>query len=145
MLCLTHGFPAGPKARFSAYEPFLEYLEVLEEQGCREEPARTSLPAFLNETLVVASGGYDLPPTREPYELGSLGRSGTTEGNSLSLPKPLQPPEAIYRRVSGTARGRAADQRPGTMTKMCLRYFQGEAMERTLAWAEGECEGFMRS
>ena len=32
-----------------------------------------------------------------------------------------------------------------TLTKMCLRYFQGESMEQTLAWTEGECEGFMRS
>ena len=26
-----------------------------------------------------------------------------------------------------------------TLTKMCLRFHQGEAMEKTLAWAEGEC------
>ncbi len=32
-----------------------------------------------------------------------------------------------------------------TLTKMCVRFYQGEAMEKTLAWAEGECEGFMRS
>jgi hypothetical protein len=32
-----------------------------------------------------------------------------------------------------------------TLTKMCLKYYQGEKMENTLAWAEGECEGFMRS
>ena len=32
-----------------------------------------------------------------------------------------------------------------TQTKMCLRYAQGEPMEKTLAWAEGECEGYMRS
>ncbi len=32
-----------------------------------------------------------------------------------------------------------------TLTKMVLRYAQGEPMEKTLAWAEGECEGFMRS
>ena len=31
------------------------------------------------------------------------------------------------------------------LTKMCLRYHQGETMEKTLAWAEGECEGYMRS
>ena len=31
-----------------------------------------------------------------------------------------------------------------TMPKMCLRYSRGETMEKTLAWAEGECEGFMR-
>jgi len=28
---------------------------------------------------------------------------------------------------------------------MVLRYAQGEPMEKTLAWTEGECEGFMRS
>jgi hypothetical protein len=33
----------------------------------------------------------------------------------------------------------------GLMTKMAVRHFQGEAMEKTLAWAEGELEGFMRS
>jgi hypothetical protein len=32
-----------------------------------------------------------------------------------------------------------------TLTKMCLRYYQGEPMEKTLAWAEGECEGYMRT
>jgi hypothetical protein len=32
-----------------------------------------------------------------------------------------------------------------TMTKMCVRYAQGEAMEKTLSWAEGELEGFMRT
>jgi hypothetical protein len=26
-----------------------------------------------------------------------------------------------------------------------VRYYQGEAMEKTLSWAEGECEGYMRS
>ena len=32
-----------------------------------------------------------------------------------------------------------------TLTKMCVRFYQGEAMEKTLALAEGELEGFMRS
>jgi hypothetical protein len=27
---------------------------------------------------------------------------------------------------------------------MCVRHFQGEPMEKTLTWAEGECEGYMR-
>jgi hypothetical protein len=31
------------------------------------------------------------------------------------------------------------------MTKMTVRYLQGEAIEKTLAWAESEVEGFMRS
>ncbi len=32
----------------------------------------------------------------------------------------------------------------GLMTKMVVRHAQGEAMEKTLAWAESEGEGFMR-
>jgi hypothetical protein len=32
-----------------------------------------------------------------------------------------------------------------TLTKMALRVGRGEKIEDTLAWAEGECEGFMRS
>jgi hypothetical protein len=31
------------------------------------------------------------------------------------------------------------------MTKMIVRHMQGESMEKTLAWAESEVEGFMRS
>jgi hypothetical protein len=31
------------------------------------------------------------------------------------------------------------------MTKMVLRYTQGEPLEKTRARAEGECEGFMRT
>ena len=31
------------------------------------------------------------------------------------------------------------------MTKMIVRLMQGEPMEKTLAWAESEIEGFMRT
>jgi hypothetical protein len=30
-------------------------------------------------------------------------------------------------------------------TQMAVRYFKGEPLEKTLAWAEGELEGFMRN
>jgi hypothetical protein len=33
----------------------------------------------------------------------------------------------------------------GIQTKMIARQFQGEAMEKTLAWAAAEVEGFMRN
>ena len=32
-----------------------------------------------------------------------------------------------------------------TLTKMALRFAQGEKLDTALAWAEGECEGFMRT
>ena len=31
------------------------------------------------------------------------------------------------------------------MTQMAVRYFRGEAMEKTLGWAAGELEGFTRN
>jgi len=31
------------------------------------------------------------------------------------------------------------------MAKMTVRHMQGEAMEKTLVWAESEVEGFMRT
>ena len=30
-------------------------------------------------------------------------------------------------------------------TKMIVRFMQGEALEKTLAWAESEIEGYMRT
>ena len=33
----------------------------------------------------------------------------------------------------------------GTMTKMVARFAQGEPLEKTLAWAESELEGFTRT
>ena len=33
----------------------------------------------------------------------------------------------------------------GIMTKMTVRHLQGEPMEKTLAWAETEVEGFLRT
>jgi hypothetical protein len=51
--------------------------------------------------------------------------------NSAASPAPPKVAQQIYTQV--------------TLTKMVLRHAQGEPMEKTLAWAEGECEGFMRS
>jgi hypothetical protein len=33
----------------------------------------------------------------------------------------------------------------GIMTKMTVRHIRGEPMERTLAWAESEVEGLLRT
>jgi len=32
----------------------------------------------------------------------------------------------------------------GLMTKMIVRHFRGDDLEKTLAWAESELEGYMR-
>src|SRR6059058_5345602 len=59
----THGFPAGPKGRFAPYLPFFWSIWAFS----KNKEAAKSLLAYLSEPasisrLVVASGGYDLPP-----------------------------------------------------------------------------------
>ena len=39
----------------------------------------------------------------------------------------------------------AGEERRGLMTKMAVRHYQGEAMDKTLDWASRELEGFMRT
>src|SRR5947208_155412 len=59
----THGFPAGPKGRFAPYLPFFWSIWAFS----KNKEAAKSLLAYLSEPasinrLVVASGGFDLPP-----------------------------------------------------------------------------------
>jgi len=115
----THGFPVGPKGRFA---PFLPYFWSVWNFSKNKEAAKSLLthlsqPASV-EKLVNASGGYDLPAFEKL--------------TTLKVWAEASPPK-------GTLYVQA------TLTKMCVRFYQGEAMEKTLAWAEGELEGFMRS
>ena len=95
--------------------------------------------------MVNASGGYDLPAFEKLTTLKVWAEEGPPKGTLYPLPEPVQPSDPVDRGVAGAAEDRPADLQSGIQTKMCLRYFQGEALEKTLAWAEGECEGFMRS
>jgi hypothetical protein len=33
----------------------------------------------------------------------------------------------------------------GIQTKMIVRHLQGEPLEKTIAWAANECEGYLRT
>jgi ABC-type glycerol-3-phosphate transport system substrate-binding protein len=144
--CWTHGFPAGPKGRFAPYLPF--YWSIW--KFSRNKDAAKSLLAHLSqpssiEKLVVASGGYDLPAYEKLTKLKVWENEGPPQGTlyhypnshnhqKLSIAASPAPPKVAQQIYVGA-----------TLTKLALRYSQGEKMENALAWAEGECEGFMRS
>jgi ABC-type glycerol-3-phosphate transport system substrate-binding protein len=144
--CWTHGFPAGPKGRFAPYQPLFWSIWNFS----RNKEAAKSLLVYLSrpesiEKLVVASGGYDLPAFEKLTTLKVWVEEGPPKGTLYHYPNPYN-----HQRLSiaaAPAPPKVAQQiySQATLTKMCLRYSQGEAMEKTLAWAEGECEGFMRS
>ena len=144
--CWTHGFPAGPKGRFA---PFLPFFWSIWSFSKNKEAAKSLLvhlsqPASV-EKMVNASGGYDLPAFEGLTKLKVWAEEGPPKGTLYHYPNPYN--EQTLSIAASPAPPKVAQQIyfQATMTKMCLRYAQGEAMEKTIAWAEGECEGFMRS
>jgi ABC-type glycerol-3-phosphate transport system substrate-binding protein len=144
--CWTHGFPAGPAGRFA---PFLPYFWGIWSFSKNKEAAKSLLthlsqPASI-EKMVQASGGYDLPAFEKLTTLKVWAEEGPPKGTLFHYPNPFNHQKLSI--AASPAPPKIAQQiyTQATLTKMCVRFYQGEAMEKTLAWAEGELEGFMRS
>ena len=88
--------------------------------------------------MVVASGGYDLPSFAKFTDFKTWSEEGPPKGTLYHYPNPHN--HQILSIAASPAPPKIAQQiyTQATLTKMCLRYYQGEAMEKTLAWAEGE-------
>jgi Bacterial extracellular solute-binding protein len=144
--CWTHGFPKGPKGRFA---PFLPYFLAVWQFSKNKSAAKSLLlhlsTAEAAEKLVAASGGYDLPAFEKLTKFKTWAEEGPPKGTLYHYPNPYG--DQTLSIAASPAPPKVAQQIyvQATLTKMCLRYYQGESMEKTLAWAEGECEGFMRS
>jgi len=95
--------------------------------------------------MVAASGGYDLPAFENLTTLKTWAEEGPPKGTLYHYPNPYN--HQVLSIAASPAPPKIAQQiyTQAILTKMCLRHHQGEAMEKTLAWAEGELEGFMRS
>ena len=144
--CWTHGFPAGPKGRFA---PFLPYFLAVWNFSKNKEAAKSlilhlSQPTSI-EKLVAASGGYDLPAFSKLTTLKTWAEEGPPKGTLYHYPNPYN--HQTLSIAASPAPPKIAQQIyvQATLTKMCLRVGRGDKIEDTLSWAEGECEGFMRS
>ena len=144
--CWTHGFPVGPKGRFA---PFLPYYWSIWKFAKNKEAAKSLLmhlsqPSAI-EKMVTASGGYDLPAFEKLTTLKTWAEEGPPKGTLYHYPNPHK--HQVLSISASPAPPKVAQQiyTQATLTKMCVRFYQGEPMEKTLAWAEGELEGFMRS
>ena len=144
--CWTHGFPAGPAGRFA---PFLPYFWSIWNFSKNKSAAKSLLvhlsqPASA-EKLVAASGGYDLPAFEKLTTFKTWAEVGPPPGTLYHYPNPHN--HQTLSIAASPAPPKIAQQvyTQATLTKMCVRHFQGEPMEKTLAWAESELEGFMRT
>ena len=145
--CWTHGFPAGPKGRFAPFLPFFWGIwKFSQEQGGGQEPAGPPVAARIDRED--GGGQRRLRPAgvRKSDQAEGLGRAGAAEGHAVPLSR-IPYNQQTLSIAASPAPPKIAQQiySQATMTKMCVRYAQGETMEKTIAWAEGECEGFMRS
>ncbi|MBL8705933.1 MAG: extracellular solute-binding protein [Rhodospirillales bacterium] len=144
--CWTHGMPSGPNGR---YAPFLPYFWGVWAFS-KNKPAAKSLLTHLSqrssaEAMVAASQGYDLPSFEKLTDFKTWAEIGPPVGTLYHYPNPYN--HQILSVAAAPAPPKIAVQiyTQGILTKMIVRHLQGEAMEKTLAWAESECEGFMRT
>ena len=144
--CWTHGMPSGPKGRFA---PFLPFFWGIWSFGKNKQAAKSLLTHLSQpksiEKLVAASQGFDLPSFANLTTLPTWAEEGPPKGTLYHYPNPHN--HQILSVAAQPAPPKIAVQiyTQAVMTKMVVRHLQGEPMEKTLGWAEGEVEGFMRT
>jgi len=142
----THGMPAGPKGRFT---PCIPYFWGIWAFG-KNKSAAKSLLTYLSqpapiEKMVAASQGFDIPAFANLTSLPTWAEEGPPKGTLYHYPN--RNAHQIVSIAGAPAPPKIAVQIyvQGIMTKMTVRHLQGEPMEKTLAWAETEVEGFLRT
>jgi len=142
----THGMPSGPAGRYS---PFLPYFWGIWNFG-KNKTAAKELIMFLSqrtsvEKMVDASAGYDLPAFEKLTDFKIWAEIGPPKGTLYHYPNPHN--HQVLAVAAQPAPPKIAHQiyTQAIHTKMIVRILKGEQMEKTLAWAEGELEGFTRT
>jgi ABC-type glycerol-3-phosphate transport system substrate-binding protein len=144
--CWTHGFPKGPAGRFA---PFLPYFWGIWNFSKNKSAAKSLLVHLSQrssaEKMVAASSGYDLPSFEKLTDFKTWAEESPPKGTLYHYPNPHN--HQVLSIAAAPAPPKIAHQIyvQGVQTKMIVRYLKGEKLEDTLAWAAGECDGFMRT
>lgn len=143
--CWSHGFPAGPKGRFAPYLPYFWNIWSFSQNKSAAKSLLVALsqPAAV-ESMVKASSGYDIPSFDKLTTFKVWAEEGPPKGTLYHYPNPFNHQKLSI--AASPAPPKIAQQiyALATHTKMIVRHLQGEPMEKTLAWAEAEVEGFLR-
>ncbi|MGE0749613.1 MAG: ABC transporter substrate-binding protein [Variibacter sp.] len=144
--CWTHGFPKGPKGRFA---PFLPYFWGTWNFSKNKSAAKSLLVRLSQkdavEKFVAASGGYDLPSFANFTTLKTWAEEGPPKGTLYHYPNPHNHQTLSIAAAPAPPKIAFQIYTQAIQTKMIVRHMQGESMDKTLAWAESEVEGFMRT
>ena len=141
----TFPSPKGPQGRFQPNIPF--YWGIW--KFSKNKAAAKSLLTYLSqrsavEQLVQASGGYDIPPFAGLRDFKIWAEVGPPKGTLYHYPPSGD--QIVY--MSGAPAPVAIATQmyaQATLTKMIAKFTQGgEPMDKVIAWASSELEGFMR-
>ena len=140
-----HGMPKGPAGRFG---PFLPYFWGIWSFSKNKTAAKSLLTHLSQESsaqkMVEASQGYDIPSFEKLTTFKVWQEVGPPKGTMYHYPNPHSHQTLSIAAAPAPPKIAVQIYTQGVQTKMIVRHMQGEAMEKTLAWAESEVEGFMR-
>jgi len=143
--CWTHGFPKGPKGRFNPILPRLYGTWNFSKNKAAAKSLLYHLSSRENaEKLVAAGQGYDIPPYVKFNDFKTWEEEGPPKGTLSHYPNKG---DQIIAVTCSPAPPLIAAQiwAQAIQPKMIVRFAKGEAIEKTLEWAESELEGFKRT
>jgi len=144
--CWFGGFPKGPAGR---YNPVLPRFYGVWKSSKNKEAAKRLLeylamrPAA--EKQVAASQGYDIPPYPKFNDFKTWEDEGPPKGALYHYP--IKGGDQVAGVVCSPAPPPIASQiwAQSIQAQMIVRYAKGESMDKVLAWAGSELEGFKRT
>src|SRR5207248_11428316 len=116
----------------------------------KNKSAAKSLLTYLSqpdiaEKMVAASSGYDVPSFTRFTTFKTWAEEGPPKGTLYHYPNPHEHQTLSIAAAPAPPKIAVQIYIQGLMTKMVVRMQRSERMEATLAWAEGELEGVMRT
>lgn len=145
--CWTFPPPAGPQGRFVPYLPyFWGVWSFAQNKSAAKELIEWLMQREQAEPLVTAVYGYDLPPFASMTDFPIWQNAGPPKGTLANYPvKPAHADKTSIAAFPAPPDVAVQIYNQATMTKMVARVAQSNApIEQTIAWAEGELEGFTR-
>jgi ABC-type glycerol-3-phosphate transport system substrate-binding protein len=140
-----HGMPKGPKGR---YGPFLPFYWGTWSFSKNKSAAKSLLRHLSSEAsarqMVEASKGYDIPAFAKLKTFPTWGEIEPPKGTLYHYPDPHGSQQLSIAAMPSPHRVAEQIYTQGLMTKMIVRHAQGEDVEKTIAWAESEIEGYLR-
>ncbi|HKW52946.1 MAG TPA: ABC transporter substrate-binding protein [Stellaceae bacterium] len=144
--CWTHDMPRGPKGRFAPYLPFIYGVWSF---GKNKSAAKDLIHHIVDKPQaklqVAASNGYDLPSFKSYYDFDTWKTVEPPKGTVYNYPPRGDEQESM---AGYPARPDVAAQiyNQALQTVMIGKVAQGgEKIDDVIKWAQGECEGYLRS